>query len=86
MRNGVKIGRAASSGGRVDSSARGGRYSEPGSPSSAFVEGPRFRAAEAEIARLKSGHAREMEQMRVYVETLRSYGEAVRRELEVVFM
>ena len=40
-----------------------------------LVDGPRFRAAEAEIERLRAGHAIEMEQMRVYVETLRAYGE-----------
>ena len=57
-------------------------YNEPGSPSSTFVDGPRFRAAEAEIERLRAGHAIEMEQMRVYLETLRAYGESLRRELE----
>ena len=46
------------------------------------MHGPKFRAAEAEITRLKEGHAREMRQLRQYVETLRAYGERLRRELD----
>jgi len=54
----------------------------PGSRAVASNSGPKFRQAEAQLAQVKEGHAREMTQLRTYVGQLRAYGEAMRAELD----
>ena len=54
----------------------------PGSAQAAMTAGPRYRQVEAELRSLKEGHAREMRQLRAYVDQLRSYGERMRTELD----
>ena len=44
--------------------------------------GPRYRLAEAEVQALKEGHARELRQLRDYIDTLRGYGERMRDEVD----
>ena len=53
-----------------------------GSHAVASSSGPKYRQAEAQLAKVKEGHAREMRQLRAYVEQLRAYGEAMRAELD----
>jgi hypothetical protein len=44
--------------------------------------GPRYRIAEEQLQAMRAGHAREMRQLRDYVDNLRNYGETMRMDLE----
>ena len=57
-------------------------FAEPGSHAANAVHGPRFRQVEAELHAVKEGHAREMQQLRTYVQQLRGYSEGLRIELD----
>ena len=54
----------------------------PGSTAGVMTTGPRYKQLEGQLTSLKAGHAREMRQLRAYVDQLRSYGEGLRSELD----
>ena len=76
-----KDAKDTSSGGK-ESPRKDDAFHIPGSTAGVMTTGPRYKQLEGQLTSLKAGHAREMRQLRAYVDQLRSYGEGLRSELD----